>query len=1081
MSRLSAQADGAEATKAKPRKRIWRRLGLGLGVFAAIILVLTAALYLNRRVATREILIGWLERQGIDADMQVERVELDGIVASIRIGDPANPDVVVERVEVDYAVAAPWSRTGLGVTPSRIRLIRPVVRAGFRKGELTFGSLDPLIDRFTGQPPRPDSRSPLVIVEQGRLRLNSDYGPVTVLADARVDNGKLMQLNARLPEAVLLSGDIQAQGLTANVRLTTTGDRVDVRASASADAATVASVSAQAASISLTGTVPYPDLKTRRGDGAANLQAVVAARRLRSGETDVRDLSARLSFDGQMRGWLETFTIDGQTAADIRTARLEASGATATGARLALERNPISVSRDVDGLAWRVDGPLQMTAARASGAGLDGEGVRLSSRAFTFGGRGEAVEFQAPLTLQARRLTWDMLSLSGVDGAVSLDAVVDQGFRITGTGRLRSAGGAWPLFGPAASDDIAELGAMKRALGDFAVDLPAFTLAASSASTRVTLDRAATLTPRNGGVLTIRPAATPIFSARDGQAGGGALSLTATRGQGLPEAAFDIPAWRLTPGGFTATLDGRAALDFDLARGIALRTRGELASSNGRLTYVASSCIPLTVDRLELDESDVTAIAGQICPADRPLVTVADGGWRAEGLIAGLNASAPFLALNFNDAKGRFVATGGPSGVGLEAQVASALVVDATDPARFNPVTARGSARLANENWTGSFDLARRGTALGRMTLAHDGRAGAGGLTIDAPSIVFAENGLQPDDLSPLVADFIQSPATGSVGFQGRIDWASNTDGSSSGRLTIPGLDFVSPAGPVKGLRGTVDFTSLAPLVTAPDQQLTIDTLESVAPITDVAVTFDLAADAFMIDGGEINIAGGKVTVEPFAVPLDISRGFSGVITLDRVQLGEVVANSGFADKVTMDAVVSGRLPYTYDPTNGIRIQSGTMEAVQPGRLSISRDALTGVQAGGAGGEVPPNTVQDLAFQAMENLAFDVLTAQLNSLDEGRIGVIFHIKGRHEPPQYQDLRVTIPDLISREFLNRPIPLPSGTAIDLTLDTTLNANELAGDLLELNRSRNGEVSTRPPEVEPEASPPTPASAAQADTP
>lgn len=283
MSRLNTDSDSPTPPKATVRKSGWRRLGLALGVFVAIVLVLLATLYLNRRAATREVLIGWLERQGIDADMQVERVELDGIVASIRIGDPANPDVVIERVEVDYAVATPWSRTGLGVTPSRIRLIRPVVSAGFRDGKLTFGSLDPLIDRFTGQPPRPDSRSPLVIVEQGRLRLDTDYGPVTVLADARVDNGKLMQLNARLPETALRSGDIQAQGLKATMQLTTTGDRVDVRASASADAATVSGVSTEAGSMSLTGTVPYPDLKTRRGDGAASLQAVVAARRIRKG------------------------------------------------------------------------------------------------------------------------------------------------------------------------------------------------------------------------------------------------------------------------------------------------------------------------------------------------------------------------------------------------------------------------------------------------------------------------------------------------------------------------------------------------------------------------------------------------------------------------------------------------------------------------------------------------------------------------------------------------------------------------------------------------------------------------------
>ena len=84
MLRLSVQADGAEATKAKPRKRIWRRLGLALGVFAAIILVLTAALYLNRRAATREILIGWLHDLGHDGARakHLERVRaLEGAAA----------------------------------------------------------------------------------------------------------------------------------------------------------------------------------------------------------------------------------------------------------------------------------------------------------------------------------------------------------------------------------------------------------------------------------------------------------------------------------------------------------------------------------------------------------------------------------------------------------------------------------------------------------------------------------------------------------------------------------------------------------------------------------------------------------------------------------------------------------------------------------------------------------------------------------------------------------------------------------------------------------------------------------------
>ncbi|MDZ4321573.1 MAG: hypothetical protein U1A07_22520, partial [Phenylobacterium sp.] len=80
-----------------------RRLGLGLLAVFVVVALLAAALYLNRRAAAREVLVGWLERQGVQADVEVERIELDGFVGRIRIGDPRNPDVTVERVEVDYA------------------------------------------------------------------------------------------------------------------------------------------------------------------------------------------------------------------------------------------------------------------------------------------------------------------------------------------------------------------------------------------------------------------------------------------------------------------------------------------------------------------------------------------------------------------------------------------------------------------------------------------------------------------------------------------------------------------------------------------------------------------------------------------------------------------------------------------------------------------------------------------------------------------------------------------------------------------------------------------------------------------
>lgn len=1057
-----------------PRRagRLTRRLLTGVGVVLCVILVLVALTWLNRRAVTRQVLVGWLEREGVPADVDIERVELNGVVARIRIGDPRNPDVAVERVEVDYAVGAPWSKQGLGVTPSRIRLLRPVARVSLRGGKLSFGSLDPLVDKFTNRPPGPDSQAPLVLVEDARVRVETDYGFANVLANARVQDGKLMRLAAYMPATALRSGDrIDARGLTAAVDLTTAGDRVALRVVAAADAAVLPGAQGQGVGLNLTGDLPYPDLKTHRNDGRASVNLSLRADRLATGDSAARGVEAAFGFAGTTAGWIDTFRIDGRTTADLRADRLEGAVA-GQGARLRLTDAATVLDRsNGGGIGWRVEGPAQASAGRLSGAGLDGAGITLSAGRLIAGGRGAAFEAQGPLSLTADRLAMDELSLNGARGQAQLDLVADGGLRLDLRGGVQAARGAWPLFGAVTRDDIPELAGMKRALSAFAVNIPAFSVSTGDGGTRATLDRPATLNPANGGVLTLRPAATPIFSMGRGGQGGGGLSLTATRGRGLPEASFAIPRWALTETGFTATLDGRAALDFGLARGIALQTKGQLVSSNGRLTYATADCTPLTVERLELDENDVTDISGRFCPSGRPLVTVENGGWRADGRLSGVNASAPFLALHFRDAEGTLAATGGPRGVGMQANVTRATVVDATSPARFNPMTAAGSARLSGDDWTGAFDLSHGETVLGRLTLNHDGKAGVGGITIDAPSITFAEGGLQPVDLSPMAGDIVGSPATGSVGFTGRVDWRADTEGTSSGRLTIPGLDFTSPAGPVKGLRGTVELTSLTPLVAAPGQTLHADLLESVAPLTDIDLVFGLDKAALTVEGADLSVAGGTVRVEPLSIPLDINQGFTGVIVVESVQLGQIVTSAGFGDKVSLDALVSGRLPFSWNPKDGVRIVGGDLQAIQPGRLSIPRSSLTGLEAAGGGEALPPNTVQDLAYQAMENLAFDILSAQVNSLDEGRLGVLFRIRGRHDPPQRQELRIPLAEFISRQFLNRELPLPSNTGIDLTLDTSVNLNELVSDLMKLDRARNGGAVEDTPDEQasPEVSP------------
>ena len=1044
--------DETPAPKPRRAERSVARTALIVLLIGLLLLVaLAAALYLNRRAAARELLVGWLDRKGIDADVEVERLEVDGFVGRISIGDPRNPDFKVERVEVDYALGMPWSKAGLGVTPSRIRLVRPLARASWKEGKLSLGSLDPLIEEFTAKPPRPDSRAPLVVIEDGRARIDTEYGPLQVLADARIDDSKLMRLNARLPAASLKSGDMQAHGLSAVVDLTTTGDRVALKVEAAAEDFEAKDASGTAARLTLTGDLPYPDLKARRGDGRAVIAAHLTADALNAGGIEGRRAEAALDFDGRTQGWIEAFQIVGKGQTRIRTQGLAGQGMDARGADISLSRADVMVKRGQRGLEWRVASPAAIRLDSGSAAGTRLTQAVLSSSSLTAGGRDAAFEVQGPLALRAAQLVSGDLSLSQAQGRLDLDLVRDGVTQLTATGALSADRAAWPGLGAPTRDDLPEMAELKRALGAFALDAPGVRLAAGSAGTELTLTRPITARPANGGLLTLSPAKTPLFAAEAGQSGGGALSITAQSGGGLPEAQIAVPSWSLTPDGFRATLDGRAALDFGPARNIALSTKGELGSSSGRLTYTTSDCIPVSVERMELGENDVTDVAGRFCPADGPLISVADGGWRAQGTLADVNATAPFLAMRFADAQGRLVVDGKPAGLSMTASVAKAQVADTTDPQRFLPLTATGEARLANDVWSGGFDLSRLEHAIGRIDLRHDGKAEAGGVIISAPNLAFSQYGLQPDDLSPLAADYLKSPVEGTAGFEGRFDWSPTTT-SSSGLLTIPELDFTSPAGKVQGLKGRIEFTSLTPLVTAPDQVLTVDRLETVTPLTDLELRFALDEKALALAGGQIQAAGGRISIEPFNIPLTPGEAWGGVIVVEQVQLNELMKSANLQDKAELDSVVSGRLPFTYAPDKGWRIVGGVLNAVRPGRLSIKPEVFDDLAAGGgdASTALPPNTMQDLAYQAMQDLAISDLTAKVNSLDEGRLGVRFRINGRHDPPEREQLRLSWMELIRRDFLNKKLNLPSDTPIDLTLDTTWNANQIVSDLMEYAR-------------------------------
>jgi len=1043
-----------EQPQIRARQSRGRALARGLAIALLLVLVVGVAAWLGRRTLAREAVVFWLERRGVAAEVRIDRLELDGLVGAVTLGDPRDPQVVAPRIEVDWTVGAPWRAGGLGPKPTRIRLVGPTVRARWTGRRLSFGQLDPLIDEFARRPARTDEVGPVILLEKATVRLESDWGRTTMLGDARVADGRLASLRATLPAADYRDGARFVRGASGRISLATASGRTRFDLALTIAEADLPGVRGAGFDLTARGAAAYPDVGRRAADGPARLHMTLAADRLETGGWSGRDVSGDVDFVGEAAGAGAALTLTGLTTADLTASALDGA-VQARGARVQASGAQTRLAFDDGAPLWRLDGPMSVVAASVAGEGFSLRGLDAASTGLTVGGRGGAWEASGPTLIRAMRVETGGLTLTGMTSRGALDVVADGPLRLAATGALTASRGRWPLLGAPARDDVPELGTLKRALSDFSLSAPAYRLMIAQGGTTLDAPQGLTIRPRGGGTTTITSAGGPVLIAAPGAGPRGAFDL-AMSGGGLPEARVRVTGWRMTGAGVQADLTGRAALNFGLGRGVTLDAAGRLATTPAGLTFTTTRCTPLTVDRLELGENDVIDVAGGLCPTGRPLVTVADGGWRVDGRLTDVSARAPFLALRFEAAQGPLTVRGTPGGLALTAGVESARMIDATDPLRFHPLQASGRAALAADRWTGVFDLADGDVPVGRLTLAHDGPSGVGGVDVVSEDLTFAEGGLQPSDLTPLGADLIRSPVSGRVRFDGRIDWTAQPDGGSSGGLlTLDDLDFDSPAGPVEGLSGQIQLTNLAPIETAPDQTVTIGKVAALTDATDLALAFDLNKATLNLDAASVAAAGGTVTLEPTALPLAPDQPWSGVLLLDRIQIGDLISPTGLADRVAVDAVVSGRVPFTWTPGQGATVQGGSLYSVQPGRLSIQREALSGLDAGGGGEAMPPGTVEQLAYQAMENLAFDELTAAMDSTDGGRLALRFHILGRHDPPVRQELRLGWLELIRRDFLNRTdLPLPSDTGIDLTLDVDLNINELISDLLAIQRAREG---------------------------
>ncbi len=560
----------------------------------------------------------------------------------------------------------------------------------------------------------------------------------------------------------------------------------------------------------------------------------------------------------------------------------------------------------------------------------------------------------------------------------------------------------------------------------------------------ITLSAAVT---RQDGQLELALKAPAIISgARGGSVRLASLSLKSTPA-GL-EAAFDaalsgpsLPAislraknLRLQGGGLTLSLATRARFDFDMMRGADVSANGTASLKQGVFGFAFNGCSPATLKQFLPGGLNLArTVKATICAAPGQKAFTADAsGWRFSVQARNAAMVVPLGDVQFSGASGRIAFSGTGAQMGGKVTVTAARMSDHAPAPRFEPLTGTGEVLLKDWVWHGTFAAAdKNGTALGKAGFSHVMATGEGQMTIDAPHLEFAQGKLQPDMLSPLLGKLSQ--VHGNASFDGVIAWSH--DGlTSHGNLAVDKLDFLTPLGTAHAVNAKIALSSLLPPVTAPGQHIEISRIDWTLPLSGIAVDFSFGGNTLKLNSLTTSIADGKVKLGTIAINLAAPGKVEGAASLGSISLAPLVAASNLGEKIKLEGKITGTVPFSYGP-EGFRIVSGRVAADGPGRISLNRSVWN---EGGAG---PPNVVQDLAYQALENLAFDALSADINSVPGGRLQVLFHIKGHSDPPQPQQAEIAVGDLLDGTVLQKPIKLTSGTPIDLTLDTSLNFDEL----------------------------------------
>lgn len=964
--------DDVEVSARGPRRLALRRTIL---VGTALVGVGIGAFWLSRDRIADQLIAAELEARGLPATYEIESIGPNTqVLRHVVIGNPSHPDLTIDRVEVTLAY-------GLGLPQvHKVSIFKPRAYGRYVDGRLSFGSLDPVLFG-------PDDGKPFKLPEldvalvDGRAVMDTDVGRVNLAAQG---------------SGVLRSGFKGT--LTAGSQELNRGDCRVARPDLSGR------LSTEAGHLAFSG--PVKAAWVRCGQGTFSVQS--PSLQIDSVSND--DFSG-LNAKGKLRGNAlvagsargESVAIDGTLSLShgIYSGRVtgNAGGLRVPGASFGL--------LGMDGLVRARDG---FSRVEFRGA-IDGQGLRRGAeleRALASaeqGGRGSLI---SPIVAQIRR-------------ALKRE---ERGSRITGELNWRQQGGTWSLVVPQA-----------RLRGGSGATLLAVSRSQITGDGRGRPRLAGNFStggeglPRIIGTMESGHAGRALFrlTMAEYSAAGGSLAVPQMLVAQVGDGSF----------GFAGTARLSGAIPGGNATNLVLPVEGSFASTGALSLYrrcVTPSFDSLAIGNMVLERHELTvcpALGGAIVRSGPGGLQVAAGApslalagmlgetplrlssgpvglaWpgtlTASGVDVVLGPEQTAARFRLSDVAARLDGEFGGTFAGVEARLASVpldvtnasgqwryvdgrlelgstdfVLSDRMSPARFENVFARGATLSLAENKIVADAVLREpasGHQVLRTAIRHDLGTGVGRANLFVEDLAFdtRPGGLQPAALTRLALGVVANVA-GKVEGRGVIDWSPGTV-KSSGRFTTDSLDLAAAFGPVKGLSGTLQFTDLLGLVTAPNQIFRVASVNPGIEVTDGIVDLALSeGQVLRLNKASWPFLGGTLTMEPTDLRLGVAEDRRYTLTivgldasrfLERMDLGNLSATGVF----------DGQLPLVFTSQGG-RIVGGTLTSRAPGGNVAYVGTLSYENLG---------AMANFAFEALKSLDYRTMLIGMEGDLEGEV------------------------------------------------------------------------------------------------